>query len=115
VSRTGFDVVVRQLILDRAGGLCERCGAEPVQQIHHRRPRSMGSTRRPETNLPANGLAVGVLCHNRIESHRTEAYENGWLVHQNHDPAQIPVNRRGLTVLLNNAGDYTPITQEGAA
>jgi hypothetical protein len=113
--RTGFDVVVRRLVLDRSGGLCERCGVRPVEALHHRRARGMGSTRRPETNLPANGLGVCAPCHDHIERNRSEAYENGWLVHQHHDPAQIPVNRRGLLVLLDNNGDYTPATQEGAA
>lgn len=88
--------------------LCERCGREPVQHIHHRRPRGAGGSRRPDTNLPSNLLGLGVNCHTHVESHREEAYENGWLVRQSASPREVPVviHDRG-SVRLDNIGGMT--------
>lgn len=36
-------------------------------------------------------------CHGHVESHRTEAYAEGWLVHRWADPATTPVLRFGRT------------------
>lgn len=71
----------------------------------------MGSTRRPETNGAANALWVCNLDHLRIESHRSLAYDNGWLVKQSQFPADVPVLRRGVFVLLRDNGDIIPHTQ----
>jgi len=109
VSRPqGFTPAVKALVSERSGGLCERCGRhEPDMQYHHRRARGMGSTKRPDTNQPANCLHVSAACHAIIESLRAEAYEFGWLVRQHQTPADIPVLRRGVWVLLDNDGGYT--------
>jgi len=111
VSRPqGFSPRVKQIVFERSGGVCERCGNwHDDMQYHHRRARGMGSTKRPETNQPANCLHVGAACHAAIESNRAEAYEYGWLVRQHETPADIPVLRRGLWVQLNDGGDYTPV------
>lgn len=39
-----------------------------------------------------------------IESNRTEALENGWLVRQGKNPADIPLLYRGRWALLDEAG-----------
>lgn len=106
--QTGFPPVVRSLIYDRSGGACERCGERHSDSaIHHRRPRQAGGTRRPETNYPSNaGLLCGQ-CHREVESYRTQAFEDGWLVRQSHSPAEVPVLRRGVLCLLDDVGGFS--------
>ncbi len=111
---TGFSKQVRDRILDRAQGQCEICWFAPAAQVHHRRARGMGSTRRPESNMPANGLALCLVCHLMVESNRELALENGWLVRQEHDPAGVAVMRHGSDwYLLDNQGGTTT-HKEGA-
>lgn len=77
-----FTEKTRALIKARADGRCEKCGIriEYGGQIHHRRPRGMGGTRRKEASCPSNGLYVHLKCHGDIESNRKRAYYMGWLV-----------------------------------
>ncbi len=68
----------------------------------------MGSTRRPESH----GLANLVLlcedpCHRRVESHRTEALDFGWLVPQHKVPAEVPIFTRGFVLWLHDDGTST--------
>jgi 5-methylcytosine-specific restriction protein A len=115
VRATGFSVVVKALIRDRAAGCCEVCGFYSSDCVaHHRRARGMGSTKRPETNLPSNALWVCALDHNRIESHRSAALDNGWLVHQGANPGDVPVLRRGVWCLLLDDGSVMPSERESA-
>lgn len=102
---TGFSSQVRAVIIVRADRWCERCGGERGFEIHHRRPRGMGGTRRPETNQPSAGLLLCGKCHRRIESHRLEALEHGWLVPQHRDPRDVPVLYRGTPVFLDDHGN----------
>lgn len=102
---TGFSRTVRAIIIGRSDGWCERCGGDRAFEQHHRRPRGAGGTRRPESNLPSNGLNLCPACHRRVESHRAEAYEHGWLVRQTDDPAAVPVLYRGTWVLLDTLGN----------
>lgn len=96
---TGPSKTTRDIVWARAGGRCELCGdalAGPVGfSVHHRLPRRMGGSRRPELNTPANLLVVcgsGTTgCHGRIESHREQAYDEGLLLHDGQDPAAVPV------------------------
>lgn len=107
---TGFCASVRRTIISRADFWCERCGGQLGVEAHHRRPRGAGGTSRESTNTASNGLWLCRQCHDRTESHRTEAYEYGWLVRQTEEPADIPVLYRGTLVLLNDLGgieDYT--------
>lgn len=110
-----FSSKVRALIEARASDLpdgrsrCEviaSCSYGLKTQFHHRRPRGMGGSRRSDTNLAANGLAVCDACHAYIESERDVARENGWLVRQTRDPIDVVVLRRGVWVFLDNNGDY---------
>jgi hypothetical protein len=113
--RPSLDTVAR--VLARAGWGCERCGVDlqgargSGWSIHHRRPRGMGGTRRPDTNSPANLLAVcgsgNTACHGEIESNRAHAQENGWLVPQVLNPAEVAVLICGERWrYLNELGDY---------
>ena len=108
---TGPSPAVRQLVWERDGGCCVRCGIYggvhtfPPHQIHHRRPRGMGGTRREDTNSPANlVLLCGGYCHRYIESDRLKGLETGYLVQQGHDPATTPIRYRGRWVLLTHDG-----------
>lgn len=110
---TGFSKRVREVITERAGGCCERCGRQTWDmQVHHRRARGMGSTKRAETNQPANGVLVCGDCHRWIESNRTAALSDGWLVTQCDTPASVPVFRRGVSVWLNDDGSLTHVRED---
>lgn len=102
-------------VMVRANFRCERCGVS-VQSIpmsiHHRRPRAMGGTNRPETNYPSNLMALcgtGITgCHGYLESHRNEAFDYGFIVPQFETPSVVEVKTfiNGW-VLLNDDGSYT--------
>lgn len=102
---TGFSPTVRRTIIERADRWCEVCGLYPGSEAHHRRPRGMGGTNRPETNQPSAGLWLCRGCHDEIESHRHNARANGWLVPQNQEPADVPVLYRGTWVRLDDLGN----------
>ena len=111
---TGFSVEVRHTILARSEGYCEVMAAGctlMATEIHHRRPRGMGGTVRPETNLASNGLAACRTCHLRCESMRNWARENGFVLLQGDNPADVPVfwrcgwdGGRKALVLLDDIG-----------
>lgn len=120
---TGFSPRVRALIHDRGNGLCEICGAAEIEQIHHRRPRGMGGTRRASTNQAANGLGVCSVHHDvaegqsvtdrfmrRIHGSRERSERYGWLIskHTAAEPRTVPVRLVYGWVLLDNDGGITP-------
>lgn len=107
MASTGFSLEVKALITARARHLCERCGyGNSTVQIHHRRPRGMGGTKRLETNLPSAGVLLCQPCHAEVESHRLKAYSDGWLVRQHQSPLDAPLYRRGHWVLLDDDGTF---------
>lgn len=96
---TGPNATTRDVVWIRAGGRCEVCG-NPLAGVlgfsrHHRLPRRMGGSSRPELNTPANLILLcgsGTTgCHGRIESNREQAYAEGLLLHDGADPAAVPV------------------------
>jgi 5-methylcytosine-specific restriction protein A len=106
---TGFPDHVRQLIRQRADDICERCGKHLGTQAHHRRPRGAGGSRRDDTNTASNGMWLCHHCHFLIEGDRTLSINLGWLVRQNHSPAEIPVVYRGKFVFLSDDGGLQPV------
>lgn len=68
----------------------------------------MGGSKDPMMSSPANLLLLcgsGTEgCHGWVESHRTEAYESGLLVHRVDDPAETPVTLRYGTVFIDDEG-----------
>ena len=107
---TAPSLQVRQTVYVRAQGCCERCGASAYGgALHHRRPRGMGGSRRPETNRPANLILLDEACHLTIESPRDMARACGWLVRQTQDPACVPVLTVHGWVFLDDEGGYQPV------
>ena len=107
---TGFDKRTRDVVIERAQGHCEICGVHRPEQLHHRRPRGKGGSRRPDTNLPSNALAICAPCHGDAEYNRALALDRGWLVRQTFTPATVPVQRHGGTwvLLLDDGTVFTP-------
>lgn len=109
MKQTGFPPGVRAAVRARADSWCERCGLKRGTEHHHRRPRGAGGSKRDDTNVPSNALLLCHDCHQDIESERTEAINQGWLVNQNHSPADIPVRYRGKWVYLDDLGNLQPV------
>ena len=103
VKRTGPTQAVRDSVFarDRA---CIVCGGSDYLQVHHRRARGMGGTRRAETNDAANLVLVCLEHHAWIESNREVALDRGLLVPQAGDPASVPLIRHGAWVFLTDDG-----------
>ena len=114
--KTGPSEAQADLVSSRADGCCEAMFVDDcngrAEQMHHRRPRGAGGTKRKDANSPANLLFVCLPCHNSIESFRGVARERGFLISQhNVAPAShIGVWRRGELVLLDDFGGV--ISQE---
>ncbi len=102
---TGPTKTVVDLVKTRADGLCERCGLHPGEQIHHRLPRRMGGTRRPEVNRPPNLLFLAAQCHTDVERNRLTAIGDGFLIPDGLWPADVPVKLHyGLHKLTDDGG-----------
>jgi hypothetical protein len=109
MPRASVDTVHR-----RSRQRCERCGTTNAARwsLHHRKPRGMGGTKDPMINSPANLLLLcgsGTEgCHGWVETHRTEAYEFGLLVHRNDDPESVCVKLMYGLVRLDDGGGVQP-------
>jgi len=102
---TGFPPSVRDIVNRRAQGQCEICGEfTQAAEIHHRRPRGMGGTKRDSTNSASGALWLCRTCHRFIESNRRLALLLGWIVGSLSDPAETPVVYRGVRVRLSDDG-----------
>ena len=130
---TGPTAGQRRTVAARAGWRCEICGTVlgwpdgsggtwcASHSFHHRRPRGMGGTRRPDTNSPANLLLLcgtGTTgCHSRVEENRAAAHQLGWLLHQTEDPTQVPAyvvtgpHHEAQPLLLTTDGRYEEPTR----
>ena len=112
---TGPTASVRETVMRRAGGRCERCGKalNGPHSVHHRQPRGMGGPSNPEVNNPSNLLVLcgtGTTgCHGWIESNREYATLRGFLVPRPLHPADTPVQLHDTRwVTLDPAGTYNP-------
>lgn len=107
----------QQVVKARSGLRCERCGCSTKwggSQVHHRLPRRAGGTSRVEVNSPANLLNLCRECHTHIESNRTEAYVNGWLLHEAALPAEERVRLADGWFLLDDLGGRLPYVEEAS-
>lgn len=110
---TGPDAHTVDAVLARDGwccavGGCAISGPRGIGwAVHHRRPRRMGGSVQPDTNLPSNLLTVCTPCHELVESRRAEAIERGWLLHAGDVPSQSPVRHMLLGwVYLTDDGRF---------
>lgn len=116
---TGFPPWVAEVIVERDGGCCARCGLAVTHlergfawSIHHRRPRKSGGNRDAWINETANGVVLCTACHTKIESDRGIAYDTGWLIRMGiQRPDTTPlVHARFGYVYLDNQGGYERLT-----
>lgn len=93
---------IRDAVMDRDERHCQRCGTpidgKPYSR-HHRSPRQMGgsTSRHTMANLVllcGDALFPGY-CHSEVESYRTRATREGWLVPMGIAPEDWPVHRFG--------------------
>ena len=100
------------LVLARAGGRDEITGEALLgvrgldYDLHHRRPRRMGGDPRPDTNSPANLLAILRATHLDVERRRADALAHGWLLHSGDDPAAV-------AVLVDHGSRWAYLTDDG--
>jgi 5-methylcytosine-specific restriction protein A len=113
---TGPSPDVVEALYEREQWSCALCtvGVGPRRatdhEVHHRRPRRMGGTELEDTNDLPNLLLLCPDCHRTVERERSAAYEGGWLVHQDHDPAKVPVLiGASRWVLLTSDGRYQTV------
>lgn len=124
VNKTGPSKLVVQLVFDRDGGCCIRCGKAVRFErrgedfsVQHRRARGNGGDPRPETNLPANlvilcGSATSAGgCHQHVENNRTEARLAGLSMRWKQDPARVPLSTWWGPVVLDDKGGWTLLEQ----
>lgn len=107
--QTGPTQKVRDLVHARDESRCIVCGETYLLQVHHRRPRAAGGTRRPETNGPANLVVVCLEHHVWLEKNRDLARQRGYLVRQHVDPADVPLVHCGEWVYLTDDGGVVPL------
>ena len=102
---------IKELVAERAGWSCEVCG-KPVTspQIHHRRPRGMGGTRRKDSASPANALFLDMECHTWIESNRYTSLTQGFLISQSAVPSGEKFRHHEGWKYLTDAGGYISVT-----
>jgi len=114
-ASTGPGEETQMLLFHRAGARCELCATDlsagAPSSKHHRRPRGMGGSSTTWINDVSNLLLLcgtGTTgCHGRIESHRTAAYDAGWLLRTGFNPWEVPVVLHGhRTVYLTRDGQY---------
>ena len=105
---TGPDQDTSWALYARAGGRCEVCNVDlttgrPYSK-HHRLPRGRGGTNVLSNLMLVCGTGTSG-CHGMIESQRTIAYDNGWLVRSGHVPAEQVVRIHAMRLIA--AGFWT--------
>lgn len=89
---------LRNAVLVRDNHCCQRCGLSLYGRdysLQHRDPRGMGGSRTKHTmaNLVALCGTATTGCHGDVESYRTDARRDGWLVPDGVGPEEWPVYR----------------------
>lgn len=108
----------RRIVWERCGGQCEITGVEldyDTFDLHHRRPKGMGGTRRADRDAVECLLALHPTIHNgaRHSVHQNPRWSRplGYLVSKHVDfPGMVPVRLLGRSwVLLGADGQYHPL------
>ncbi|MFJ7004211.1 HNH endonuclease [Streptomyces albidoflavus] len=89
--RTGPSAAVKNLVYERDGGRCVRCGTTEELTIHHRVNRGMGGAREPWINQAHNLLLACTICNSWFEDNPRDAYAAGWKVRRPHLPGEVRV------------------------
>lgn len=109
---------LREALWTRCEGLCEVSGIalDPdTFDAHHRRPKGIGGTSRPDTDMLSNLIALDPLVHNgdpqSVHSRRPWSEDRGYLLPQSTPLAiEFPVLLRGARwVYLLNSGEYRDV------
>lgn len=99
---------------ERAKGRCERCAGTGRLDVHHRRGRKAGGTKRLEINSPENLLVLCRPCHNAITNtngNRVAIEFEGLLIREDlRDPADVKVLLADGWFFLTASGGKTPTT-----
>lgn len=114
---TGPTPDAEEIVRNRFEGRCARCGVIG-HSVHHRIPRQAGGTSDPTINRLSNLVWLcgdGVaLCHGEVESHRSQARADGYLVRRRDDPSTVPIRLwDGRRVLLDDTGGVTFVAEGG--
>jgi hypothetical protein len=103
----------REIVLIRAGGRCEHCGARTVLEMSHRIARGMGGTKRSgaSAHSPANLAALCSADHRHVEAYPFWAYSMGLKIRRGGDPLTTPIVMWDGRWLLDDDGLRLPITE----
>jgi 5-methylcytosine-specific restriction protein A len=106
----------RALTYTREQGSCARCSVGRADELHHRLPRGMGgSSANPDAHALSRTVWICRDCHRDIESNRTQALAQGWLIARGVDhPSVVPLWYRGRWVLLDDDGGVTAAVRDTA-
>lgn len=104
--------VARGLVVLRAHGKCECCGARGTE-FSHRQARGMGGAHgagAAASHCASNGVFACRLCHARIEAYPGWAYSVGLKVRRGFLPADVVVTLRDGCWFLADDGTRSPYT-----
>lgn len=65
-----------------------------------------------ESRSAANGLYLHDRCHAKVESNRSQGYENGWLVHKWETSEEKPVRMWDGWKILGADGSLTSVVSQ---
>lgn len=106
MAEGAFSPAVKQVILARTMRRCDLCGlrVEGAAHFHHRLPRRMGGTSRPDLGLPSNGLLLHPRCHDWVEANPAYSRLSGLVLTASDSPEAIPVRLWSGWAWLNDDG-----------
>ena len=101
---------VRDAVVARADGCCERCGRwAEGGSLHHRKLRSQGGRDTVANLVLLHGSGV-TGCHGHVHQDRIDAAIEGFVVPAWEDPAEVSVVVHGYgRVRLSADGGYVPV------
>jgi hypothetical protein len=82
---------VRDAVLMRANGICERCGAWSNLELHHRQYRSRGGQHTTANLVALCGWGNHTGCHGWAHTEGIKATAAGYQIASGNDPADVPI------------------------